>query len=579
MSSQIPQPKNIPFDSLTLSAVTEGLQPYVGSVVQKVEQPLPEEIVLNLRAPGATMRLLISCDARAARVHFTSIRKPNPAKPFAFCMICRKHLEGARLVFADQIRFDRVLVMQFEGPLGAFNLAVELMGKHSNIILVNDTAHVLDSAKHVTAKMTRVREILPGKRYHLPPTQKDREQPKRLTGLQAATLMGNLSDDPDGSSKRLINTFEGFSPFLANEIVMRSQDMGPAGAWDSIFPPLSAGKFKPTLIRDAAGHPIGAYPFPSVQFPADQQHARDNIHTALDHFFGVALPAESLESVRTALQTAVDRSIASRKKAIAELTAALQESTRANRVKQDAELILANLYQIAEDAESVELEDYYSDPVAARTIVLDPILTAQENAERLFKRYRKLRDGAVHQANMLKQTELSLVELVRISTVITEAPDVARLNAIQKDLQTDALLKRSGATGAREKQPPPVYDGKKVRTYTTPEGFDILYGENAEANDYLTGKVASSNDLWLHVRANTSSHVVIRTKNKPLEVPQQVIHRAALIAAKHSKAQHSSLVPVDITLKKYVRRPRGAASGTVTYQNERTVYVNPTEDF
>jgi predicted ribosome quality control (RQC) complex YloA/Tae2 family protein len=567
-----------PYDSLTLRAVTDELRrALLGGVVQHVAQPIPTDLIFTIRNSGANHSLLLSCDATYARAHLTHIKRPNPLTPFAFLMLCRKYVEGTRVLEVRQRGFDRILDIDLgdsDGP--KYRLIAELMGKHSNVLLTTADHVILDAAKRITKKQSRVREVLPGKPYLAPPVQEGRIDPFTFTTEQAADFGKELPADPEARLARIMGRFEGISPFLAEELIQRTAAGSFEEAWDEIFGAAKRRKWMPVVVRNEKAEPVGAYPFPSVQFPASVQNSRDSINTALDHYYSIALPRAALDAARHELTTSLERALKARRKQLESVERSLQEAGRAEVYKQSGELLLGNLHQIEPQAESVTVIDYYAEGSPERAITLDPLKSPKENVEAYFKRYRKAKDGAERQREQLERTQGDIRSLEEGLLKLKEAKDLAAIKALRAELTGANLLRgeQSADTDTTTKKGPD-FQGKKIRIFHTPDGWEIYVGENSEANDFLTSKVASPNDYWLHVRANTSAHVVIRTRNSPGTVPQSVIRQAALLAARHSAAKHSAMVPVDYTLKKYVRRPRGAASGAALYQNEKTIYVSP----
>ncbi len=495
-------------------------------------------------------------------------------------MLCRKYLEGGYVAAVAQRGFDRILDITVQFPDGSrYLLIAELMGKHSNLILVNEARTILDSARRVTRRINRVREILPGLPYVSPPIPAERADPLTATPTEIAEFASFGSPEEEGLSARLMGRFLGLSPFLATEIARRGALRSLPEAWDELIGAARRGEWEPVVIRNERAEIIGAYPFSTVQASAESQNPRDSIHLALDHYYSTALPRAALDSLRHEMQTLLERAVRSRLRMRESLARSLEESARAEEYRQTGELILANLYRIESGGDSVTVTDYFDPAMPERALTLDPDLSPQENAEAFFRRYRRARDGRERQQAQLERAEEDLRALYAAQTRLREARHIEELRALREEMVVAGLL-RAEAAPSEPTEPArraPDFQGKKIRAVFTPEGFTIYVGENSEANDYLTGRVASPNDLWLHVRAAASAHVVIRTQNRPDSVPVTVIRRAALLAARNSASKHSSLVPVDYTLKKYVRKPRGAAPGTVLYQNEKTIYVSPTD--
>jgi predicted ribosome quality control (RQC) complex YloA/Tae2 family protein len=569
----------VPYDSLVLrSVISEIERVLTGGVIQHITQPAPSDLVLSVRSQGASHLLLLSCDAATPRAHLTSVKRPNPPSPPAFCMACRKYLEGSRILSVAQRGFDRILDISAQDREGeSLLLVAELMGKHSNLILVREEGRIADSAKRISHRQSRFREVLPGKRYVPPPAPTGGADPFLDAAAEIEKLGGQLPGEVEAVASRIQARFQGISPFLANELALRGMQKPLEDVWEEVFGAAARREWSPVLIRDSKAEPIGAYPFPSVQFPVQDQNSRPSIDTALDHFYSVALPRAAADAARHHLQVEIDRALAAKKKQVVSLERSVAETARAEEFKQNGELILANLYRIDPEAASVTVTDYYRPEGPERLIKLDPQLSAQDNAEAWFRRYRKARDGAERLEEQLRRMEGDIAGLQSVRGRVVDAPDLAAIQALRQSISAEGLLRLPPAGAAAQEKKRAEFDGKKIRTVTTVEGWEILVGENSEANDYLTTRVAAPTDLWLHVRANTSAHVLIRTRNQPQSVPASVLRQAAEIAARHSPAKHSSLVPVDYTLRKYVRKPRGSAPGAALYQNEKTIYVTPAD--
>ena len=589
-----------PFDSLTLRAVVSELrEKLVGGQLQDIRQPSAADLRLGIRSQGRNYNLVLSCDARFARVHLTAERSPNAPVPPTFCMALRKHCEGAVVRDVRQRGFDRVLEIEISARTEDADptvtvLIAELMGKHSNLILVSSAGIVLEAAKRISRKVNRFREVLPGLRYEMPPEQLDRLDP--FDPVTVETLVRDLSQAPSDDQEtgierlpvaaRLIDRVAGMSPFLADNIARRLAEHGnvdPAGlpaVWEAIFGAAGRGAFRPVAIV-SGDRAVAAYPFPVAQIPQDVQRPVAELNAALDEAYSGAVSRAGSSALIGDLRGQVDRDRKRllRQKETAERT--LAEVDRAEQVKQSAELILANLWQLESGAGTITVQDYFDPDLADRTITLDARLSPRENADALFKRYRKVRDGQATAALRLGEADALLKRLDSAKARIAELEKDERaspgdeIQQLREELRGAGLLQqRTGDHGEKEAAGPDL-QGHKIRRYTTPEGYEIYLGETATANDYLTLRLAASNDLWLHVRASTSAHVVVKTHGRPEAVPRSVIEYAATLCARHSSQKHSGLVPVDYTLKKHVRKPRGAAPGSADYHHETTLHITP----
>lgn len=573
---------NIPYDSLTLAAVTHALQPLRGGRVQHIAQPAEHDILLTVYVRGmGEVYWLLSCSPQWARTYLLSYRLPNPPQPPPFCMALRKYLQGGTILTISQRRFDRVLDVEVKGQEGrTFLLSAELMGRHSNIILVAPDERILHAAKLVSSRVSRVREVLPGRPYAPPPAE-ERPDPRLVREEQfLAWLQQNTLLDP---AEWLRTHFEGVSGFLANEIVARARRLGgatsPEALWNafhSVFEVARTGNWEPVLVRDEAHRPIGAYPIPLASLPEEQQHPRSNIHVALENYYAVAIPRAQVEQQKRSLQSTLQRVLSARRNALQQLEQGVQERAKATQYRRWGETLLAFLSQVPRGAEEVTLPDLYSADGATLTIPLDPTLTPQQNAERYFARARRVEQNTERLQSMCRRLRDEERQVQDALQRLEAVHDVAGLTALREEITARGwMTPPAGVSGEVPAQSQENFEGKRIRVHVAPGGWQVLVGENAEANDYLVTRVAQPNDWWLHVRSGTGAHVVIRTNNNPQAVPRQVIEFAAQLAAANSPQRHSSLVPVDYTLRKYVRRPRGAQPGFVTYTHEKTLHVAP----
>ncbi|MCW3097275.1 MAG: hypothetical protein JWL77_2893 [Chthonomonadaceae bacterium] len=587
-------PLRVPFDSLTLAAVVAELRPLlIGGQIQDIRQPEPNELLLTIRSQGRNFTLLLSADARFARVHLTTERKPNSPTPSAFCIALRRHLENGRIMDVRQRDFDRIFEIDVQlasedGTFATSTLVAELMGKHSNLILVSERGIVVEAAKRISHRINRFRETLPGKPYLPPPAPEGRHDPigsrvQTLEFLNRLPLDG-LTDET--LAKTLQATIGGMSPFLAKEIAFRTFRSGPpanetlVAVWGATVAAVLNGDNRPCLLQ--LGAERGAYPIKVQHIPVEQIIDEESLNTLLDTAFRVQVENAERDTAFHELRSRLRREITRLEKQVTDLERAISEGSRADGYQQQGDLLMAHLWKMETGATQIEVQDFYSPEQTERIIVLDPKLNPQENARAYFRRAQKARDAKVRAQTHVASVRMRLNGVA--AAVKQVESDVKSLNFTAADalaqlrkLIADGVLREERSEPSAQPSGPD-FQGHKIRRYTTPEGYEIYCGETATANDFLTTRVASPNDLWLHVRASPGSHVVIRTKGQPDKIPQSVLQRAALIAALHSNQKHSGLVPVDYTLKKYVRKPRGAAPGSVEVQREKTLHISPQED-
>lgn len=535
------------FDSLTLAAVTAELQVLVGARVQKLVQPNASTVVLELYDAGAKRHLLVCWHPDLYRAHLVSAL-PRSAGPLAgFALSVRQALDGAVLVNASQVGFDRILRLTFQRGEERFVLVAELMGKHSNLVLLGPDGNVLTAAK-LLGPSKSVRPILPGRLYASPPSRFERKPWEAETYEELRNAAGASPYLLAGVGAR-----EGVEGRLSPEARTNLAQIGQA---------IASGSFHPVQSPD-----LGVYPLPLGSLRQLGQPV-SSLSGALElHFESLAERLE-LAHLRSSIEGQLRRVETARRKAIDSLVEAIGHGDRSARDQFFGELILAFQHQIGEGLALLETHDYESQPIA---IPLDPELSAVENAQKYFRRAKKSRLKGPEMAERLAKlrTDLGLIEAT--FSAFHAAQTVADLAKLEAEARRRGWLHTASI---QEKEDRP-FAGYKIQEVLAPSGHKVLFGENATSNDYLTTKVAKPNDWWLHVRGAPSSHVVVRTDNQPDRVPRATLEFAAVLAAKKSAAKHSSLVAVDYTLKKYVRKPRGAAPGSVLIEREKTLHVSP----
>ncbi len=593
MSSPKGSPElRVPFDSLTLFAVVAELRLLlIGGQIQDIRQPEPHELLMAIRSQGRSLTLLLSCEARFARVHLTSERKPNSATPPSFCTALRRHLDNGRILDVRQRDLDRIFELDVQsttedGISATVTLVAELMGKHSNLILINERGIVVEAAKRISHRINRFRETLPGKPYLPPPIQAGRLDP---LGADTALFLNTLpleTMNVESLARTLAASIAVMSPFLAQEIAFRTfRNPSPkpddlAAAVENTMGAVFSGINNPCLLEKQTSR--GAYPIPVQHLAVGCAAGDRTLNALLDLAFRVQVERAGLDIAFHELDGKLDRERRKLEKQRHDAERTLQEGGRADDYQQQGDLLLSHLWKIEIGAADVTVQDFYSPNQAERTITLDPKLNPQENAHAFFRRAHKARDAqtqAITQVAGIQIRSKTLDEAIQEHQRNQENLDFTAADAFafqQRLIKAGVLREEQAAAGAQTSGPD--FQGYKIRRYTTPEGYEIYCGESATANDFLTTRIASPNDLWLHVRASAGSHVVIRTKGQPDKVPPSVLYRAATIAALHSNQKHSGLVPVDYTLKKHVRKPRGAAAGSVEVQREKTLHVAPHDE-
>lgn len=521
--------KRLPFDSLGVRAIVNELQPWIGAKAQKFVQRDRSTVQIQLYRNGSAW-LLLSADPDFPRLHLSSrIRKGEHDGP-TFATELRRRLEGWRLSAVVQRGFDRVVDLWFESGQGSWVLTAELMGKHSNIILIDGGQRIVAVAKSVGPSKSR-RPVLVGRTYLPPPFE---VRPSLLEALETDDLM----------------EYEGASPFAVEWIGMHGLSAFQHAAKDH--------RYVPTYVPGR-----GAYPL-----PVEGGVPRESFSIALEQAAEELLERIHVERRRQTLLGQLQRVKLAREVAIRDLESALDIAAKAERLQQMGELILAYAQLVSPEATELDTQDYDGEPLR---IPLRPDLSPIENANRYFAKAKRVRAGeSANRAALDRLQEDNQVldsVMYRLAHARTE-DEVADLESL---CQQRRWLHQQVVAASREERP---FQGHAIRETLGPGGWRILYGENAAANDYLTQRVAKPNDWWLHVRGSASAHAVIVTGSQPMKVPKETLMAAAEVVVRNSPSKHSSYVPVDYTLRKHVRKPKGSPPGTVVYSHEKTLHVD-----
>lgn len=531
--------KKIPFDSLTLAAVTCELQPLVGGKLQRIVQPTERNLTLGIYGVGKESYVLLSCSPVFARMHLAASIPASTGEQPPLGAALRRFADGARIAAIRQIGFDRQVEILLTKSEGTSRLIAELTGKHANLVFVGPDGKVLAAAHYVSSRQS-ARTILPGQAYEPPPF------PHRKPIFMATTL-------------EEIEDSEGASPFL-RELLSVQQD--PLAKLRQIREAVQNCRFEPIATLEHGAYPISAA---DLGF---EEHRVESISLSLESHFGRLEQTAEREAVRSRLLGPLKRVLLAREVALSELRQAADTAKRAGELQLKGELLLAYAHSIEPEATRFETQDYEGSPL---TIELNPELSPLENAQRLFEKAKRAKSGAAHVQEQTARIESEVLDLLAHIRRAEDAADIDELRDLEERAKGRRWLHETRAPAKSAEEKP--YEGHRIRERLGPGGVRVLFGENATSNDYLTLRVARPNDIWLHVRGSTSAHVVILTGNRPDRIGSEALLFAARIAVQSSASKHSSYVPVDYTLKKYVRKPRGGKAGTATYSHEKTLHV------
>jgi predicted ribosome quality control (RQC) complex YloA/Tae2 family protein len=444
-----------------------------------------------------------------------------------------------------------------------------MMGKHSNLLLLDEEGRILDAVKHVSRKVNRHREILPNRPY-TPPPSPDRPDPLAVSSEELGQTLTQLGDGL--TPQTLVKNLANIGPLLAKETLARAEAATPSSVTTALADLLSRvreGRYTPTLLMDESDRPADAWAFDLRSFPADRQDRAPSMSLALEIARQFHERQTDLDALRSEARERLTSLVQRGQRHLTELMEAREQAERAEEFRRMGEILQSSIPQLERGQTEALLTDYYDPEMKPLRIPLDPQLSPQENAEAYFRRHRKARSGLPHLLAQTEGTERNLREWRRSLEELPEA-DADYLKAILTETAPSAGPEAAGGDGKKDEARRPAPGVRRIRSS---DGYEIFYGEHKEGNATLTTKIAAPTDIWLHVRAGASSHVVIRTGKRPEAVPQRTLMEAAQIAASHSESKHSTVVPVDYTLKKYVRKPRGSGTGQALYTHEKTLHV------
>ena len=573
-------------DGVFLRLIKNQLEPLIGGRVDKIHQPSREEILLTIRTREGAFRLLFNTGAGNARVHVTTAEIENPKTPPMFCMLMRKHLSSGKLMDIRQDGFERILYFDFDsanemGDICRFTLAIEIMGRHSNLILINSENKIVDSIKRVGQDMSSVRMILPGMTYTLPP----KEQRFSLIDNESSEICNGVKDYPKYTlPKALMKVIEGISPVFAREAefyTAKGEELVVENMTDEHFDRLNffikktasdlkSGENKYTVLRTKDGL-LKDFCFCDISQYGNLMITKqfESPCEVLDYFYSqrdsVARMKQKAQDLFKLLMNTIDR--ISRR--TANQRQELKECAEREKLKKCGDLIMSNLYRIEKGQGSVEVEDFYEPDCPIIKIKLDKRLNPSQNAQKYYREYRKLDTAEKKLTGLIKEGEEELLYIDSVFDSLTRATTEGEVAELRTELAEQGYVKLSRIKGKPPKAMPPM-------KFISSNGYEILVGRNNKQNDKLTCKTADKTDIWLHTKEITGSHTIIRCNGE--NPPESTILEAAIIAAYHSKGRNSSQVPVDFTLIKNVKKPTGAKPGMVIFTSNQTLYVTPDEE-
>lgn len=569
------------FDSLMLRRIAAEIDELRGTHVVRVFPTARLEFVLEMRARVALPQIVLNVSAELGRAHRDDDLEPVLGVDTPLADVLRRHLRGATLLSARQEQFDRVLIVEFGnaeglGPASRRTLIAEIMGRHSNLLLLDERDYILECARHVTARVNRVRQLLPGEAY-VPVPDFGKLDPMGATPEQLAE---RLPDEPQPLTAWLREVLQGGSDVMLAVLLDRlrlpehatTQDAAPERLL-SVFQALMAEAERPggaTIAR--VGQPFDelrvatrakvAYPVPLPEgWTVLEEH--ESLSAACRAVHAETASAAAIGQLRQRLTGALQAALEKVRRREHERQAALDKAARADEWRRRGELLMANVWAIETGQEEFVGEDWETgEPVA---IPLDPRLSPQQNAGAQFERYKKLQRVRRRVPPLLREAQGERLELEDLLDQVEEG-GLRELRLLEEEMSARGLLK-----SARRRRPEVKADYRRAET---PEGYALIYGRSALENAAVL-KAARPDDLWFHVQGAPGGHVVVRTDNKPEAVPPSAIQEAARLAARQSRRRRDTAVEVDYTPVKHLQRMRNAPPGHVIYREFKTVIVKP----
>lgn len=574
------------FDGAFLRCIKEEMEALLRDArVDKIHQPSREELLLTLRQRSGSYKLYISSRVASPRIHFTDVALENPASPPMFCMLLRKRITGGRLVGIRQPGLERALYLDLDcldelGDVVRLTLAVEIMGRHSNVILVDGEGLVVDAIKRVDLEMSSVRPVLPGLRYEAPPAETGRLD---ISHCRPEDFLAALDKGRDAPLEQaLLGIAHGLSPLVCREmahLALRGRtstvrELTQEERERLVFflgrlreTVLTGMRRVPYMLLKPDGTPLDYSFLPVTQYGLSATgREMASFSALLDAFYAQKDAAERMKQrshdilrVLTNVSERTSRKIQNQRRE-------LEKSGRRDEKRIWADLINANLYQIKKGAAFADLVNYFDPDCGTMRVPLDPALSPAQNAQKYYKDYRKARTAETVLAEQIAAGERELQYIDTVFDALSRAESMRELSELREELAAGGYLRLQRG---RQKPPPPT----KPLAFRSDDGFTILVGRNNVQNDRLTTKMARGGDIWMHTKNIPGSHVLVVTEGRI--PPERTLEQAAVLAATHSRAAGSAQVPVDYTEARHVKKPAGAKPGMVIYETNRTAYVTP----
>ncbi len=567
------------FDGITIACMAHELQEKLtGGRISKIAQPEADELLLTVKSREGNFRLLLSASAGLPLVYLTGANKPGPMTAPNFCMLLRKHISGGRILSVTQPSLERILRFEIEhldelGDLCRKYLVVEIMGKHSNIIFCSDTDQIIDSIKHVSAQMSSVREVLPGRAYFIPDTQ-EKADPLGITEENFTALIRKKAAK---LSKALYTSLTGLSPVAAEEICAQaSLDSDRAAnsyehaelihlyrTFTRFLAPVRSGAYEPVIYYDGKT-PVEFSCLPLTVYEHCRKETFSSVSGLLERYYAekntLTRIRQKSTDLRRIVQTALERNI----KKYDLQAKQLKDTEKREKYRIYGELINTYGYGVEPGSKSFEALNYYTGEMV--TIPLDPQIPVQENAKKYFDKYGKLKRTCEAVTKLLEETGSEVEHLRSVQTALDIALQEEDLVQIKEELMQSGYIRKRNPGSKRPKIT------SKPFHYISSDGYHMYVGKNNLQNEELTFQTARGNDWWFHAKGAPGSHVIVQTNGG--ELPDTTFEEAARLAAYYSSNRGADKVEIDYVEKKHVKKPNGSRPGFVVYYTNYSMMID-----
>ena len=572
------------FDGIVIANLVRDLNDkIVSGRISKIAQPEKDELLFTIKGNRENVRLLVSANASLPLLYFTANNKPSPMTAPNFCMLLRKHIANGRIISVTQPGLERIVRIEVEhldemGDLRRKFIVIELMGKHSNIIFCDENNVILDSIKHISAQVSSVREVLPGREYFIPDTQ-HKYNPFAITESE---FTDNVLSKPLPLAKAIYTSITGFSPLMANELIYRASLSDKNNAlelsdmeklhlyrnFSEMMNDVSEKNFAPIIVFKN-NMPAEFTSLELTMYQKDDAYTLkscDSVSNMLYDYYATKEVMSRINQKSADLRKITNTLLERNNKKYDLQTKQLKDTEKRDKYKVYGELLTTYGYELKGGEKALTCENYYTGNEI--TIPLDETKSAVENAKKYFDKYAKLKRTFEALNIQIAETKEEIEHLESISNSLDIARQESDLVAIKRELSECGYIKKHHEKNKGSKNS----EKSKPLHYISSDGFDMYVGKNNYQNDELTFKIATGNDWWFHAKASAGSHVIVKTEGK--ELPDRTFEEAARLAAHYSKACEQGKAEIDYIQKKHVKKPNGSKPGFVVYYTNYSMTIS-----